>query len=219
MRLTPLSKLPPIEAIEALRPMLLDRRRTLPFDGDEWLFEIKFDGFRMLAEFGAGRVVLRTRSGHDWTVRFPEVVEQLERYGGGPHVVDAELAVLDKHGRSDFDRLRARAGRRRRPGDPPVVLCMFDCLVMAGRDLTGLPIEERKARLERLFTPRPTQGLLVVTAIEGRGRDFFAYALKLELEGLIAKRRGSLYRPGERAEEWRKIKRKGAVPAGRFKRR
>jgi bifunctional non-homologous end joining protein LigD len=212
--------LPPAKHVDQIRPMLLDDAKRLPFSDPEWLFEIKYDGYRMLAEFGAGAVAMRTRRGIDCTAWFPEVAQQLAKYAGGPHIVDGEVCVLDDLGRSDFDRLKDRASRRRWiEGCDPVVYCMFDLIAQGGRDVTGLPLHERKARLERLFTPRPRSALLVVTAIPEEGEAFFRQAVELELEGLTAKRRDSIYRPGERSSDWRKIKRKGAVPAERFRRR
>lgn len=103
------------------KPMLLDNRKQLPFNDPAWVFELKNDGYRMLAEFGAEEVHLRTRGGNDCGGWFPEVAQALARFKGGPYIVDGEVCVMDDIGRSDFDRL------------------------------------ERKARLRKLFTPRPQE--------------------------------------------------------------
>jgi bifunctional non-homologous end joining protein LigD len=196
--------------------MLADNRKYLPFSDPDWLFEIKYDGYRMLAEFGSGTVRLKTRGGTDCTSWFPEIVRALGDYQGGPYITDGEVCVLDELGRSDFNRLQDRALRRGSAGEP-VIYCMFD-LVHAGASLTGVPLTLRKALLATLFTPKPTHDLLVVESVPDAGRELFAAAARLKLEGLVAKQCDSEYLPGQRSSMWRKIKRPGAVPAERFRR-
>ena len=99
-------------SIDHVRPMLLDTRRHLPFNSPDWLFEIKNDGYRMLAKFGSGKVAMRTRGGHDCLPWSPEVADALAPYKGGSFMVDGEVRVMDDLGRSDFNRLRARAVQR-----------------------------------------------------------------------------------------------------------
>jgi bifunctional non-homologous end joining protein LigD len=96
-----------------MRPMLLDER---PFDVEEpgRIYEIKFDGWRLMPEFGDGKCELRTRQGADATKWFPEIAQALARVKGGPYVTDGEGCVLDEMGRSNFDRFQDRARRRRR---------------------------------------------------------------------------------------------------------
>lgn len=198
--------------------MLLDERRYAPFSDPNWLYEIKYDGYRMLAQFGVGPVYLRTRQGQDCTRWFPEVVGELSKYGGGPYIIDGEVTVLDEEGRSDFDRLQDRARRRKYyEGADPVIYCVFDLLV-AGKSLMDLPLELRKSLLASLFTPAPTHSVLVVEAIPQRGLDLYSLAEKLKLEGLTAKLADSLYLPGVRSDAWRKLKRPGAIPPERFRR-
>lgn len=142
--------------------MLLDNRKHAPCNSPDWVFEIKNDGYRALAEFGAGEVKMRTRGGHDCAAWFPEVVDALTRLKGGLFIVDGEICVMDDLGRSDFDRLQARAVRRCYYDDcDPVVYAMFDLLVDGGENIMGLPLIERKARLTKLFTPKPRKTLLV----------------------------------------------------------
>lgn len=91
---------------------------------------------------------MKTRQGLDCTKWFPEVERALSRFRGGPHIVDGEVCVLDDLGRSDSDRLRARASRKGyRPGDDPVVYCMFDLLTHSGESLLRTPLYAREARL------------------------------------------------------------------------
>jgi bifunctional non-homologous end joining protein LigD len=188
-----------------------------PFTSPDWLYEIKFDGYRCLARVDAGQMQLRTKGGHDCTAWFPEVAHALAALPGGPHVIDGEVACLDDLGRSDFNRLQARAARRRWfAGCDRVTLCAFDLLVNDGHDVMGLPLIERKARLQQLLAG--LRGVLYVSDLPAKAELFEQAVLPLQLEGFVAKRRDSVYVPGERSSDWLKIKRKGAVPPGRFRR-
>lgn len=106
-----------VPRIFELKPMLLDAGKHKPFNSPNWLFEIKNDGYRMLAEFGAGEVHRRTRGGHDCSAWFVEVAQALARFKGGPYIVDGEVCVMDDTGRSDLNRLRA-VRRCHYPGSP-----------------------------------------------------------------------------------------------------
>lgn len=199
-------------------PMLLDER-PLDFDEPGWIYEIKFDGYRMTAEFDRGAVQLRSRNGADATRWFPEITQALGSVKGGQYIVDGEMCVLDELGRSDFDKLQDRARRRRwYEGASPVVYCVFDLLVNRGVDISRQPLVQRKAALAKVFKPaRP--GILVVRHFDDQpGRIFEEAVIPLKLEGLVAKRAASFYQPGVRSPEWVKVKRKGAIPPERFKR-
>lgn len=201
-----------------LPPMLLSELPR-PFSDPAWTYELKFDGYRLMAEVDAGRCVLKSRNGANATTWFPEVAAGLAKLPGGPHVLDGEACVLDELGRSDFDRLHARARRRRNwPGADPVVFCAFDALVIGGRDIMGRPLAARKAALKRLLASRPPS-VLYVSGIDGDGEGLYAQAVALRLEGIVAKRLASVYRPGVRSEDWVKVKRPGAVPPQRFDRK
>lgn len=198
--------------------MLLTERKS-PFSDPGWSFELKFDGYRLLAEIDAGRVQLKSRGGADATRWFPEVAAGLAALPGGRHVLDGEVCVLDAMGRSDFDRLHARAMRRKwYAGADPVVFCAFDALVVNGRSVMAKPLAARKTALRRLLTPAPAQ-VLYVAGIQGEGVALYEQAVALKLEGIVAKREGSPYVPGTRSADWVKIKRPGATPAGRFSRK
>ena len=198
--------------------MLLDERPIPPFAEPGWTYELKFDGYRLIAGVESGEVKLATKSGADATKWFPEVVQGLATIQGGPHVLDGEVCVLDELGRSDFNRLQDRARRRRFvPGGDSVVFCVFDLLAHDGKALISKPLEWRKARLQELLTPPPASVLYVSHIDADQGRQLFEHAKELKLEGLVAKRLGSTYKPGERSPDWVKVKRKGAVTAERFK--
>jgi len=213
------SNLPVGPQLSELSPMLLDER-IIDLSDPEWIAEIKHDGYRMLGQFGDGKPRLQTRNGADATKWFPEVAAALSTLGGhGRCVVDGEMCVLDELGRSDFDQLHERAQRRRwYPGAPEVVYCVFDLLVHAGKSVMGVDLIQRKALLSSLLTPPPPSMLYVGYFEEHADILFREAVLPLKLEGLVAKRRHSLYVPGARSLDWVKVKRKGAVNAQRFKR-
>lgn len=188
-----------------------------PFTSPDWLYEIKYDGYRCMARVADGAVELRTKSGLECTSWFPELTRALANVPGGPHVIDAEVCVLDDLGRSDFDRLRARASRKRwYDGCDSVTLCAFDLPFEGGMNIMSLPLVERKSRLAKLLAKVPS--VLVVGDLPAQ-EDLFEQAVEpLLLEGFVAKRRTSSYQPGVRSPDWLKVKRKGAVPPERFKR-
>lgn len=201
-----------------LSPMLLDER-PLNLEEPGWLYELKYDGYRMLAKFGQGDCQLKTRNGADASKWFPEVCQGLGAIRGGPYIADGEVCVLDEYGRSDFDALQDRARRRRwYAGARPVAYCIFDLLVDRGTDITGRPLVKRKAALDRMLKI-PLPNLLKVGYFEEGARRLFDEAvLPLKLEGLVAKRLASTYQPGVRSSDWVKVKRKGAIPPERFRR-
>jgi bifunctional non-homologous end joining protein LigD len=179
-----------------------------PFTSPEWLYELKFDGYRCLARVEDGRVQLTTKAGTDCTGWYPEVGQALSKLAGGPHVLDAEACVLDDIGRSDFNRLQERSARRRwYDGCDSVTLCAFDLLFENGRNIMALPLVERKARLQRLLSGAP--GVLFVGDLPARAELFSQAVEPLQLEGVVAKRRASVYAAGVRSADWLKIKRKG----------
>lgn len=188
-----------------------------PFSSPDWLYEIKYDGYRCLARVADGLVELRTKSGLECTGWFPELTRALAVVPGGPHVIDGEVCVLDDLGRSDFDRLRVRASRKRwSEGCDAVTLCAFDLLFESGTNIMTLPLAERKARLAKLLANIPS--VLAVGDLPAEAELFDQAVEPLLLEGFVAKRRASTYQPGVRSPDWLKIKRKGAVPPERFKR-
>jgi bifunctional non-homologous end joining protein LigD len=181
-----------------------------PFTDPAWIYEIKYDGYRCLARAGGGAPVeLRTKSGVDCTKWFPEVANLLASLTGGPHVIDGEACILDEIGRSDFERLQARARRRRwYTGAEQVTMCAFDLLYLDGRSVMALPLAERKAMLQQLLSP--LHGLLVVVGdFPAEAALFDQVVLGAKLEGFVAKRLASPYVPGVVSRDWLKVKRPG----------
>jgi len=199
-----------------IRPMLLDER-PIDHEAPGWLFENKYDGYRLLAEFGDGSCKLKTRHGANATKWFPELCDALSKVPAGPHIVDGEVCVLDSQGRSDFEKLRTRAKQRRWvQGSDTVTYCVFDLLVKHGESFMDQPLFSRKEALHELLTPAP-HSVLVVTHLEGHGRQLLELAAEtLQLEGIVAKKGTSTYEPGIRSPAWVKLKRNRSVPARRF---
>lgn len=216
------------EAVAPIAPMLLcaasppplteGRPLHRPFSEPGWLYEIKHDGYRTLAGIAEGACRLKSRRGADATRWFPEVAESLSNLPGGPHVLDGEIAVIDALGRTDFMRLQARARARRWwPGADDVVYFVFDLLVANGQDLRKQPLRMRKVTLKALLSSAPLKRVLYVDDVAD-GVWLYRHVLALALEGIVAKRKESLYRSGERSRDWLKVPRPGAVPPQRFKR-
>lgn len=204
--------------------MLLDERKVAPQDQSDYIAEVKYDGYRVLAEFGEGSCILKTKNGADCTAWFPEVANGLAALSCGRMIVDGEMSILDEVGRTDFDALHARARRRRwKEGDKLVTFVVFDLLVMDGLSTMDRPLTERKALLAGLLDPAPPN-VLYARHIDSTTSDMpvswlYEHALGLMLEGVVGKLANSIYRPGERTTDWFKLKRPGAVPPSRFHRK
>lgn len=177
--------------------------------GDVWA-ELKWDGIRALGYWDGRRLRLRTRTGTDVTDRYPELTRDAAGLGSGPTVVDGEIVALDRAGRPSFTLLQRRMNLTR-PAEvsaeqhrTPVRYYLFDALRAAGRDLTPLPLRERRQALEELT--RHAVPAIVVPPVFDDLTDALAAAEQFDLEGVVVKRASSRYR-GIRSEEWLKIKR------------
>lgn len=184
-----------------IEPMLAKLVSDLP-EGDDWSYEVKFDGYRALAFKNKSDIHLLSRNEKDFVGKFPEIAEAVSELKVSDCLLDGEIVALDEKGRSSFQLLqRLEMG----DGRPPLFFYVFDILKLKGRDLRKRPLEERKTILETVLKDAPTvirfSGLL-----PGKPKELLAHVRKLGLEGLIAKRRGSLYESGERSGAWAKIK-------------
>ena len=181
-----------------------------PFDNDDWLFEIKWDGYRALCTVHEdGRLELVSRNGLDFLAQFPELADLSDAFSSLPIIVDGEIVSLDSAGRSSFQRLQGSFNRNRpsaRSADVkghPLTFVAFDCIYADGRDLRKEPLEERKAVLEELIADPKL--VLYSKHVIGKGKALFDQAQKNALEGIIGKKRDSLY-VERRSKEWVKIK-------------
>jgi len=171
-----------------------------PFDDDSWSFEIKWDGYRALALLNRGQVDLKSRNEKSFNEKFYSVLNELKEWNLNA-VVDGEIAVTTQKGISNFGALQ----NWRSEADGLLVFYVFDLLWLEGKDLTKLPLTERRSLLRALI-PEKSEVIRFSENFEGQGTEVFQAAMGLGLEGIIAKRNDSFYRPGERSSEWLKIK-------------
>ena len=175
---------------QTLFPPCLPTRGAAVPAGPDWMHEIKHDGYRLIVQREGKRVRLFTRNGHDWTDRYPFIVEAALRNRISSFVLDGEAVLLGIDGVSDFDGLHSRQH------DDEVQLYAFDILAMDGEDLRKLPLHLRKNNLARLLARRP-QGIFVSEFEQGAiGPDLFRKACEFGLEGLVSKHRERAYRAG-----------------------
>jgi bifunctional non-homologous end joining protein LigD len=181
-------------------PMLATLSEELP-RGDGWLFEPKWDGYRAIGYVRAGEATLRSRKGNDLTGRFPAVAKELVKALRSPEaVVDGEVCALDEHGRPSFSAMQQGKA------STPLVYEIFDVLELDGRPLLGLPLTERRERLEELVIP--SRSVQVSGAFDD-GEALLEAAREQNLEGVMAKRAASTYKEGARGRDWLKIKTHG----------
>lgn len=171
-----------------------------PPKGDDWLHEIKFDGYRIQLRLADGKVTLTSRQRLDWTDQFAPIAKAANKLRAMQAIIDGEIAVTGKSGIPDFQALRREIGKEK----SPAVFHAFDLLWLDGKDLRELSLRERKARLENLLRRGPKQ-IAYVEALQGDGPTIFKTACELGLEGLVSKQAQSAYASG-RSERWVKSK-------------
>ena len=187
---TYLNPVPPCQ----FQPCIPTRTVKVP-SGPDWIHEIKHDGYRLIAQKDQKRVRLFTRNGHDWTDRYPLIVEAALRNRSASFVIDGEAVLLGV----DFDGLHSRQH------DDEVQLYAFDALMLDGDDLRKLPLAMRKSNLARLLARRP-DGIFVSDFEHGEiGPELFRKACEFGLEGLVSKHRDRTYRAGT-SPHWVKVK-------------
>lgn len=175
-----------------------------PPSGDDWVHEIKYDGYRMLARISGGRIRLLTRNGKDWSARFPAIAEALASLPTGQSWLDGEVVALRPDGTSSFAELQQALST----GDSSaLVYVLFDAPWLDGESLMNESLVSRKQRLQAVLSQRqplpPT--LRFSDGLQGNGADFFQQACAHDLEGVISKRASASYRPG-RSNAWVKSK-------------
>jgi bifunctional non-homologous end joining protein LigD len=194
------------ERIEPMKATLA----KLPGDDGGWGYEIKWDGVRAIAYCEPGHVRLESRNLREITAQYPEVGRIREAVGGDSVILDGELVAFDENGRPSFQRLQRRmhvaseSEVRRRMGDTPVTYIIFDLLYADGKVLFELPYEDRRERLEALGLEG--EAWQTPAYHRGDGAALQAASRQQDLEGIIAKRLDSPYRPGKRSREWLKVK-------------
>jgi len=172
-----------------------------PFDSPDWIFETKLDGYRAVAVIDAtGKARLWSRNQLPLEPKFPTVAAAVDQLKLRSTILDGEIVALDEEGIPRFQLLQQW---QKRP-TAPVVFYLFDLLWHDGRDITGKTVLQRRDRLRQIITP--VAGIQVGGYIENHGKDLFHLAKEKGLEGIIAKRKTSIYRPGKRSPDWLKIK-------------
>ena len=177
-----------------IAPMLCTLTKE-PIDDPDYLYEIKWDGYRIISYVQKGKVRMDSRSAKDYTARYPIVTEALQKLGHDA-VLDGEVVVFNTDGMPDFDALQLYNKHT-----SPINYCVFDLLWLDGYNLMGLPLEKRKAALGIILKDHPVFRL---SESFDNGPALYAEMLKLDLEGIVAKRRDSLYRPDNRGNDWLK---------------
>src|SRR5438067_6256957 len=171
-------------------------------DGAEWLHEIKYDGYRLLARIDKGKARLITRNGLDWTAKFPALARTMAALPVETALIDGELVALAADGTTSFADLQDRIATGR---TDDLVFFAFDLLYRAGYDLRGAVLEDRKETLA-VIVPHGSTGMIRYSDHQqGHGDEFHRQACQYDLEGTIAKRRNKPYRPG-RGADWLKVK-------------
>ncbi len=184
-----------------LSPELATLVRAAP-TGDDWLHEVKLDGYRMVCRIDARKARLFSRNGKDWTAAVPAIAKALQRVRAKQAWLDGEIAVADAQGRTRFQALQNALSD---PAAGAITYFVFDLLYLDGHDLRGVALRERK-RLLRAILPDSDPRVRYSVDIEGAGAEFFRQACALDLEGIVSKRADSTYRDGLRTREWVKVK-------------
>lgn len=187
---------------EQLAPQLATQADRPPGDGQGWLYEIKFDGYRMLARIDGTQVKLFTRNGHDWTHRLHPLQSALADLHLPNGWYDGEIVVPGADGTPDFGALQQSFDNG---GTGEVVFHIFDLPHVDGHDLTNLPLVQRREVLARLLASSSSPRVRLTETFEGKADDVLQAACKLGLEGVVAKRNESLYR-SVRSTDWLKLK-------------
>lgn len=188
------------------KPAFIDPMKAVLVDdlpkGDDWIYELKFDGVRALAIKSGKNIQLISRTAKDFTAKFPEVAEALQRLPCKQAVLDGEIAALDEQGRSSFQLLQARELSSERP---PIFYYVFDLIQLDGKDLTRVPLLKRKAMAKALLAKVPDT-VRFSASIEAESNRILKEMKARGLEGVIAKRKDSKYEIGRRSGAWVKLK-------------
>jgi bifunctional non-homologous end joining protein LigD len=181
-----------------IKPMLA-KETDKPFSSKEWIYEIKWDGYRAIAEVNKKNVKLYSRNGNTFEASYPVVVDALKQLNITA-ILDGEIVVIDESGRSNFQHLQYYGSFN----EVTMEYRVFDLIAMKGKDTTGLTLIQRKELLKELL---PENDVVKYSDhIEEKGEEFFRAAQEKDLEGIMAKKADSFYHPGVRTNEWLKIK-------------
>lgn len=178
---------------------MLAKETDEAFDDADWIFEIKWDGYRAISEISNGTVSLYSRNGNSFSDAYPVIVDAL---AGMRHdvVLDGEIVVFDEEGKPDFQKLQHYEDH----AQYPICYYVFDVLSINGTNTCDLPLTDRKKLLKKIIAKNPV--IKYSDHVAAKGKAVFAAASEKQLEGIIAKKASSQYYPGVRSDEWLKIK-------------
>lgn len=180
-------------------PAMLAKETDTAFSKNDWIYEMKWDGYRAIAEVNKGKVKLYSRNGNSFLSNYPQVVDALAKMKVSA-VLDGEIVVINEEGNPDFQKLQHYDQFK----NYPLHYYVFDLLELNGKKLYELPLIERKKLLEE--TLKKDDVIKYSDHIEERGEDFFEIIKQRNLEGMMAKKKSSEYYPGKRSADWLKIK-------------
>jgi bifunctional non-homologous end joining protein LigD len=173
-----------------------------PPAGDEWLHELKFDGYRMLCHLKPGGVRFWSRNKKDWTHKFPHLGKAIKEFPASVAILDGEVVAVDSKGRASFQKLQ----QAMKTGDAGFIFHVFDLIYLDGFNLTRMPLRMRKSLLETLFESVPAKSPLRYSDhVEGDGAKFFKQACSYGIEGIVSKLADSAYE-STRTRTWVKVK-------------
>src|SRR6516165_3616037 len=181
-----------------IEPMMALRARELPVGN--WLYEMKFDGYRALAFKAGSEVRLLSRNRTLFNDNYPRLVDSLKVLRSKSCTIDGEIAALDQHGRSSFQLLQSYGVRK----GIPLVYYAFDLINLEGVDLRARPLLERRKLLAKLLKKTP-ENIKFSEELQGTKEELLLVARQFQLEGLVAKRHGSTYEAGRRSGAWVKV--------------
>ncbi len=174
-----------------------------PPSGDEWLHELKFDGYRMLCRINRGKVTFWSRNGKDWTEKFLNVIEAVKSLNVTSAILDGEIVIVDAQGRSSFQKLQRAMGRSVTSG---FAYQVFDLIYLDGLNLTQTPLKDRKRLLNDLCKSVAGRSVIRYSEhLQGNGDEFFRHACEYGIEGIVSKLADSPYEP-KRNRNWLKVK-------------
>ena len=179
-------------------PMMAKLTDTLP-EGDRWMYELKFDGYRALLIKTHDRIALRSRNDKDLTATYPDIEAAARKLRAQTAILDGEIVALDANGRPSFQALQHRAAHRHYA----IVFYAFDVLHLDGLELMREPLDARRRRLPAIVKG---SGILLSQSLTGSAQHVIDAVSRIGLEGIVAKRRDSRYEPGERSGAWLKLK-------------
>ena len=195
----PLASAEPGGKLDVFYKPMLATLADQAFDDRDWVFEIKWDGFRAVAEWQKGKLKFYSRNGLSFTGKYPTIAAELKKLKQDA-VIDGEIVMMNEENKPEFQKLQQYEDNKHLP----LIYYVFDLLFLNGEDLRDLPLLERKKRLKKLVGKNPV--IRYCDHFEEYGIDFFNKAAENNLEGIIAKRASSRYVTGIRTREWLKIK-------------